>query len=297
MAPTKSILTNTLAHLPEDKQQELALITALIREQLDPKTLEMIILFGSYATGHWVEDTYVEDGITYEYKSDYDILVVTKSRKGYPEWGLQQLSRLIREDPRVGKASLIHHPINFLNEKISNQYYFFTDIYQEGVLLYDSKRKQLAAPQKLSPKKRLEKAEDYFAYWLEKGDSFFRHYRYATKETDYNMAAFQLHQATEGYYSALLLVFTDYRPKTHDLEELGSMVNKLDKQLRAVFPRQTAEEKHLFELLRRAYVEARYNKNYRITAEELQYLAERVQLLRALTEKLCGEEIVRLKGL
>ena len=74
------------------------------------------------------------------------------------------------------------------------------------------------------------------------------------------------------------------------------MVNKLAKQLRAVFPCQTAEEKHLFDLLRRAYVEARYNKNYRITAEELQYLAERVQLLRALTEKFCGEEIDRLKG-
>ena len=66
MAPTKSILTNTLAHLPEDKQQELTLITALIREQLDPKTLEMIILFGSYATGHWVEDTYVEDGVRHD---------------------------------------------------------------------------------------------------------------------------------------------------------------------------------------------------------------------------------------
>ena len=75
------------------------------------------------------------------------------------------------------------------------------------------------------------------------------------------------------------------------------MVNKLDKQLRAVFPRQTAAEKHLFDLLRRAYVEARYDKNYRITAEELQYLAERVQLLRELTDKLCQQEIVRLKGL
>ena len=92
-----------------------------------------------------------------------------------------------------------------------------------------------------------------------------------------------------------MLVFTDYRPKTHDLAELGSMVNKLAKQLRAVFPCQTAEEKHRFDLLRRAYVEARYNKNYRITSEELAYLAERVQLLRAITDKLCGEEIAELQ--
>jgi len=36
----------------------------------------MVILFGSYATGKWVEDRYIEKGITYEYRSDYDLLVV-----------------------------------------------------------------------------------------------------------------------------------------------------------------------------------------------------------------------------
>ena len=36
----------------------------------------MVILFGSYATGKWVEDRYIEKGITYEYRSDFDLLVV-----------------------------------------------------------------------------------------------------------------------------------------------------------------------------------------------------------------------------
>ncbi len=38
--------------------------------------IETVILFGSYARGNWVEDKYVEKGITYEYKSDYDLLIV-----------------------------------------------------------------------------------------------------------------------------------------------------------------------------------------------------------------------------
>lgn len=37
----------------------------------------MVILFGSYAKGEQVEDIYSEKGTTYEYKSDFDILVVT----------------------------------------------------------------------------------------------------------------------------------------------------------------------------------------------------------------------------
>ena len=41
----------------------------------------MIILFGSYARGEWVEDIYTEGHITYEYISDFDILVLTRLKK------------------------------------------------------------------------------------------------------------------------------------------------------------------------------------------------------------------------
>ena len=65
-----SKLTN---HLPTQKQEELTKIAGLLSGY---KNVEMVILFGSYATGKWVEDRYVEKGITYEYRSDYDLLVV-----------------------------------------------------------------------------------------------------------------------------------------------------------------------------------------------------------------------------
>ena len=34
-------------------------------------------------------------------------------------------------------------------------------------------------------------------------------------------AAFLLHQATERYYHAAILVFTGYKQRTHDIELLG----------------------------------------------------------------------------
>lgn len=70
-------MKNTLSHLPKHKQQELKEITSIITEKA---RVEMIILFGSYACGNWVEDTYTEGHITYEYKSDYDILVVVNEK-------------------------------------------------------------------------------------------------------------------------------------------------------------------------------------------------------------------------
>ena len=106
-----------------------------------------------------------------------------------------------------------------------------------------------------------------------------------------NKAAFELHQATERYYTTILLVFTDYRPKDHNLETLGIKVEMCDPRF-AVFPQSTDEEKRLFELLKKAYIDARYKMDeYGITKEELQYLSDRVSDLKRLTAEICQEKI------
>ena len=70
-------MKRSLAHLPKLKQLELIEITSIIK--VNPG-VEMIILFGSYARGDWVEDIYTEGHITYEYKSDFDILIIERVR-------------------------------------------------------------------------------------------------------------------------------------------------------------------------------------------------------------------------
>jgi len=44
----------------------------------------------------------------------------------------------------------------------------------------------------------------------------------------YNLAAFDLHQATEKLYGTILLVFTRYKPSTHDLEKLSQRVSSIE---------------------------------------------------------------------
>lgn len=62
--------------LPSHKQYELQAIVQSIRQYSE---VEMIILFGSYAKGKWVEE-YAEDGAHIQYQSDYDLLVIVKTR-------------------------------------------------------------------------------------------------------------------------------------------------------------------------------------------------------------------------
>ena len=287
-------MKTSLDHLPFNKQEELKAIKEIILDYV-PKT-EMIILFGSHARGDWVEEAYQEDGTTYEYRSDFDILVVTSKNIEDMKRCWKKVRSKLKSKPHLTKSTIINHGIHFLNERIKHSYYFFVDILKEGVMLYDSGKYKLAVPEIIGPKKRLEKAEKYFQYWLGKADRFFKAFRFCFKENDYSEAAFLLHQATENYYAAFSLALTDYKPKTHDLEELLSRAININKAHQAVFPRRTEEEEHRFDLLRRAYIEARYDENYHITTAELSYLSERVLCLRELTEELCQEEIQRLKG-
>lgn len=68
-------MQTSLDHLPEHKQGQLREITATIVKAVDP---EKVILFGSHATGRWVQERGTGNGRLYEYVSDYDILVITK---------------------------------------------------------------------------------------------------------------------------------------------------------------------------------------------------------------------------
>ena len=100
-----------------------------------------------------------------------------------------------------------------------------------------------------------------------------------------------LHQAVECFYDAVLLVFTNYRPKLHDLRKLMHMVGGHDPAFLTVFPQATPEQRECFDLLRRVYVEARYNPGYKITKAQLEYLAQRVRKLQRLTKKICEAKI------
>jgi uncharacterized protein len=283
-------MKKSLTHLPKYKREELQEITSIITENAD---VEMIILFGSYARGNWVEDIYTEGHITYEYKSDYDILVIVKTHPQVRKLTLwRNIETLVRQSSTIQtRLTLIVHDVKEVNRALARRQYFFTDIKKEGVLLYDAKRFKLAKAQKQSPEERQQTAQEDFKYWFKSAREFFYNFEINFEIRRYRNAAFQLHQATERLYITALLVFTHYKPKEHDIETLSKQVNNLDPRFLPVFPRSTPEEERLFELLKKAYIDARYNPKYKITGKELEYLGGRVKKLQRLTKAICKERI------
>ena len=68
-------MKTSLDHLPEDKQYWIRRTADAIVEMAKP---DMLILFGSYARGDWVEDFDEETG-HYRYQSDIDLMAITKN--------------------------------------------------------------------------------------------------------------------------------------------------------------------------------------------------------------------------
>lgn len=281
-------MKNSLDHLPEAKQQQILKIVKIINIAAKP---EKIILFGSYAKGKQVEHRYTgKDGIKYEYISDYDFLVVTKTNN-VKEYELEDIinNRIGDFEPSV---NIQVHEIDYINEGLEFGQYFFTDIVKEGILLYDTGEVSFATPRELSTEEEKEKAQRYFDIWFPSAKGFLNSVQFNLNAGELKIAAFELHQSTESFYYAILLVFTGYKPKTHNLWKLRKLAKILSEELFLVFPIETDKhENYLFDLLKRGYIDARYKPEYSITQEELKSIVERVKKMQEIVEKISIKKI------
>jgi uncharacterized protein len=103
-----------------------------------------------------------------------------------------------------------------------------------------------------------------------------------------------LHQAAERAYHCALLTQTLYSTKSHNLNFLRAQAERVAPELIPAWPRGSRFEKRCWELLKRAYVEARFSKHYAITDEELAWLAERIADLQARVQRSCQDYLANI---
>lgn len=289
-------MKNSIDHLPASKRNNLTYVVDVLRDELEQVTgfangtkkhgrILKIILFGSYATGKWVNKP------GYGYVSDYDILVIVNQQELVEQYEVWDLA-----EGRIGlrvrqPLNILVHTLDDVNKFLIQGHYFFTDIKQQGIVLYESDKRELAEAGNLTNQECKAIAEEHFAYWYRSTKSFYGNFEYSVSVAEYNTAAFLLHQSAEHCFACLLLVLTNYKPYTHNLIRLNSLAISQNECFAEVFPQDTKMYRSRFQLLKRAYVEARYSMHYKIAKEELLWLGERVKLLQELTETLCKEKI------
>lgn len=301
------MMRTDLDHLPGRKRRELDRIVKILFEEFEEATrhgtaeykrlarILKVVLFGSYSRGDWVEDR------VSGYSSDYDLLIIVNHEKLAEHtadfWG--------RIDQRFIDEMLIHKriqtPVNFIvhtmgdvNDQLSRGRYFFADIVKDGIALYEAPGHPFATPKPLSAEEARAQAQEYFDNWFDSVGAFYRGFKYAFREGDLNKAVFDLHQAAERLYHCTLLVLTLYSPPSHKLNFLRSQAEGLDARLIEAWPRDNKFSRRCFELLRKAYIEARYSPHYKITPKEMEWLGERVEHLQDLVRTICEERLKEL---
>ncbi len=258
--------------------------------------LASVILFGSFARGDFVYDNYVKDGTSYTYASDIDILIIFRNQKHNSSMNLKGAIENEIERQHLGKRhalSIIIEPLKHVNKLLEEGHFFFSDIKKEGVLLYqaEGEKYQLKEPKELNNEEKRSVAQKHFDVWFENGRQSSETCKMMIKEKWYNKAAFELHQTTEHFLNCSLLVLTDYKPKTHKLDILIKLCSSQNHQFLRIFPRATEHEKECFNLLNSAYIDARYEEDYKITLEQLNYLILRIEELKEITQKICSDKI------
>ncbi|MGX6960076.1 MAG: HEPN domain-containing protein [Rickettsia endosymbiont of Pentastiridius leporinus] len=284
--------------LPERSLHIRARLDFIVQQILDiaQDKIVMIILYGSFARGDWVRD--LPNG----YHSDTDILIILKKGKYKGHAALRLEDKIYKRLEKTGvikdqiipydsEISIILESIEEVNTQLEKGRYFYTDIKKEGILLYDSGEFTLSEAKDLPWGEVKEIAKDYYEKWFKHSNECLIDVHNILLRGNLNKCAFELHQATESFYSTILLVFSNYKPKSHDLVKLSSMAENYDSELLQVFPTTTPEQKECFELLRKAYVDARYDRNYKISKEQLLYLIERIEKLKEITERICTTRI------
>ena len=208
--------------------------------------------------------------------------------------------RILRDETIPRTVNIIVHTLQEVNSALASGQYFFTDIARDGIALYELPGHPLATPKPATAKAAYAAAKGYGERQGPAVERYLKLSNIAISESSgdvawRNNAAFNLHQATETAYAWVLLVLTLYFPRSHNIKFLRSLAEQADARLIEAWPRESRVDRRRFELLKRAYVEARYSPSYEIGADDLEALVASVGRLREIVEIICRERLETLE--
>lgn len=223
-----------------------------------------------------------------------DVVVVVASAEKRPENELQDI--IENRCKRTVSVNVIVLPAPKFIQLLGAGHPFVFSLVKSGLLLYDAGNLHPIIEKIPDAKAMLEEAGSGRDTLLHSADISIEGAQYYQSQQHYQMAAFLLHQATEHALMALLLVMTGYRFHTHNLDKLFRYSGAFSLDVCGLFPRNTPEETALFQLLQKAYVDARYKQDYVITESQTLVLVYRVQQLVEMVRLVSSRQLLALQN-
>jgi HEPN domain-containing protein len=281
-------MLTTIEWLTKPQQESL---TELIQKIVQAVHPEKIICYGVRVSRYREWSCFLENSEDMEhFHPSFDFLIISPVEEKRNGHDISQIA----EQQYLPPVSIccISHKINSINDALVAGQPFFCSLYYNGILLYDAGRTALSGPG--DPEKgklKKDRAQSHWTRWYGLAQYFLKGAADSLAYGRSDLTVFMLHQAVEHTCIALIRVFTGYRPNTHNLSRLLTIVENFSPMLMTVFPCITKEENELFKILQKAYSDSRYKDEYEIPVEKVAVLTERVKELQAIAESLYTERL------
>lgn len=249
---------------------------------------EMIFLLGAVVYHRSIKSIFQTSAVGSQYMSNYIVLVLLENlnNKEPHEWQDKI------ENQGIPVTSIVLSVYTF-NEWLKAGHRFAINVQQSAEILYDSGSLQLQASHTATPHDEQIGIEKYWRDGITRAKEFLAGSELYRIRKQFAMAAFMLHQSAEQSLHTLLKVGTGYHANTHNIDRLLRYAGLVSDQLSDLFPQKTEADKQLFQLLQKAYSDARYKADYTINYDQLLCLTEKV---RCMHEVLSAFRSAKLSG-
>jgi HEPN domain-containing protein len=274
-------------HLPAPIRDELLHVTTILFDAFEETTkgrcsehfragrILTLILHGPHAEKEWEE---VAPGEAFRLLAIVNYPRLARSER---DWRLvrDRLRRAWEHGEITRPVRLAVESLERINAALVEGVPHFVTIAEQGIALYQMEGLRLNEPRHLPVRERAIRGEAEFIQWHKRGTGFQAGAAFYRDRGDAPMAALLLHQACEHFYLCVLRSISLHAPRTHALDELREAAEALDPRLSSAWPLDSRFARRAFGCIRRAYVEARYGRSYRISGEELSWAFARVEIL------------------
>lgn len=241
----------------------------------------MIFLLGASLCRRRSESIFQQSAPTYQHIADYFLLTLMDDlgNKELHEWQ-DKIETHCKALMPVTTLVLQKH---IFEDWLKDGHPFATSVQQSAVVIYNSGSYNLPVSQANNDVTSKEPAK-HLAEGLAKAKEFLAGSELFSVRKQNVMAAFMLHQSAEQALRTLLKVGTGYHANTHSIDRLLRYAGLVSYQLADIFPKKTEEEKRLFNLLQKAYIDTRYKEDYKISTDDLLCLTEKVRHIHEIVE-------------
>jgi uncharacterized protein len=287
-------MRSSISHLNAGQQKTILQIERLIRRHATP---EIIILARSHAVARQQISGRADSSISIV-SNTIEFLVITKKNEKRQAHEIENavmdrcLNLFSGIDVSIQVASVDH-----VNLKLKEGDYFFCRLHSDGILLFDSGACRIVDPADIDYSTTFTKAEQDFDRWFSQARGFLAAAKFILDEKRYNISMFFLHQAAESAYQGIICVNGGSKPTTHNLNKLRVLCNKYSVDLALLFVGDNKEEKHYFKTLADAYIDARYNVDYKIKATQVERTLNLVFALLSIGERISSSRLKMLREL